>query len=63
MRASFGISRPDDVEMTLTITMTLARWKQLRDQLQDASYPSCDLNARIGEVVAKASSVFVSDKT
>ena len=33
--ARFEIDDPDSVEMTMTITMTLAKWKELRHAIQE----------------------------
>ncbi|WP_186095645.1 hypothetical protein [Burkholderia gladioli] len=61
MKAKFKIERPDDVPMTLTLTMTGGQWKKLRDQLP-REYPSWKLSSVITEMVNQASAVFEDTK-
>jgi hypothetical protein len=44
------VVNPDSVNLSLTITMSLGEWKQLRDQLA-RTYPSWRLAETIGETV------------
>lgn len=57
MKAKFKIERPDDVPMTLTLTMTGGQWKKLREQLA-TTYPSWKLASTIDAMVSRASTVF-----
>lgn len=57
MRTAFKIEAPDDVPMTLSVTMTLRQWRELRSQLQ-STYPSWKLSAVINEMVHEATTVF-----
>ncbi|MDD1789041.1 hypothetical protein [Burkholderia gladioli] len=57
MKAKFKIERPDDVPMTLTLTMTCGQWKTLQAQL-DSAYPSWKLSSMISEMVHQASTTF-----
>lgn len=38
MQAEFFMTKPEDMEATLSITMTLAQWKILKDELRTNSY-------------------------
>lgn len=57
MKTKFKIENPDAVLMTLTVTMTAAKWKQLRGQL-DSTYPSWQLSRAIREMVDSADAAF-----
>ena len=61
MKAKFKIERPDDVPMTLTLTMTGGQWKLLREQLA-STYPSWKLASTIDAMVGQASAVFEDTK-
>ncbi|RRA01867.1 hypothetical protein [Burkholderia cepacia] len=61
MKTEFKIQRPDDVPMTLTMTMTLGEWKKLESQLS-TSYPSWKLATNIGEMVRLATTTFGETK-
>ncbi|MDN7488530.1 hypothetical protein QZM35_12550 [Burkholderia sp. AU45274] len=61
MKTEFKIQRPDDVPMTLTMTMTLGEWKKLENQLS-TSYPSWKLSTNIGEMVRLATTTFGETK-
>lgn len=57
MKTVFRIERPDDVQMVLTVTMTLGEWRKLQEQLS-TSYPSWRLSSAISEMVLEAKSAF-----
>lgn len=57
MKTVFRIERPDDVQMVLTVTMTLGEWRKLQEQLS-SSYPSWRLSSAISEMVLEAKSAF-----
>ncbi|KVU48169.1 hypothetical protein WK69_10690 [Burkholderia ubonensis] len=61
MKFEFKILRPDDVPMTLTMTMTLGEWKKLQEQLA-STYPSWKLSTTIGEMVRQAITTFGETK-
>lgn len=46
------IEEPDKVEVTLTMTMSVKNWCELRDQLQ-AKWPSADLSGHITDMLAQ----------
>ena len=49
MRAKIEITRPEDIEASMTITMTLGQWERLHGQLANA-YPAWELSQKIGEL-------------
>lgn len=51
-RGSFHVEGVDKMDATLTFTMPVKHWKELRAQLKD-SYPSWDLARAITEMVDK----------
>lgn len=53
MKTQFRIENPDELQMTLTVTMSLRDWKIQRDQLQ-TSYPSWKLSGAITDMVSAA---------
>ena len=57
MKTQFRIENPDDVQMTLTVTMPARDWKVLRDQLQ-TTYPSWKLSDAISNMVSAATKTF-----
>lgn len=60
MRAKFQIERPADVEASMTLTMTIREWEQLRAQLSDA-WPTWDLSRSINDLVRAATKHFNVD--
>lgn len=57
MKAVFKIERPKDVEVTMSITLRLKDWMDLRSQLQNV-YPSWSLSGTIDTLVSKATKEF-----
>lgn len=49
MKVSSRIQNPESVEMTLTLTMTVGRWLQLKGQLEAAAWPATELRCAISE--------------
>jgi hypothetical protein len=56
------LTKPDDVEATITLTMTLAQWKMLRASvLEDPGYqPGGKLRETIDDLVRQATKAFYS---
>ena len=54
MRGTFKFVSPNDLEASLTITMTIADWRLLKDQLRFGEQPSWQLSQLIGDVVTAA---------
>jgi len=53
MKAAFKATDPDNTEFTMTITMTLAGWKRLRNQLGQ-EYPGFGIADKIANMVSVA---------
>lgn len=51
--ARFMIEKPEDIECTMKITMTVREWVALRDELK-SSYPSWKLSHAIDSLVTDA---------
>ena len=60
MKARIAIARPDAVDVTLTITMPLGRWKELREQIA-GKYPGWAFAELIARTVAKAEAGFTEE--
>ncbi len=60
MQTDFKLSKPEEVEFTLTVTLPLAAWKKLHRQLTESqtgiSYPANDLRIAIVRLVENAES-------
>ncbi len=59
MKASFRAEDPEDVVMSLELSMTLRDWRKLRDQL-GTDYQSFQLARIIRELISKAQQGFTS---
>lgn len=57
LEAKFKIEKPDEVVATLSITMSVKEWCELRDQLSDR-YPSWRFSSAINNLVNTANKVF-----
>jgi hypothetical protein len=53
MASSFRVLKPGEIEMELTVSMPLAAWKKLREELPDG-WPATDLRYQITLMVNKA---------
>jgi hypothetical protein len=60
MTTKLKVENPDGIELTLTMTMTLGQWKELRGQLA-GKWPAWDLGNAIREMIQKADTHFSSD--
>lgn len=60
MKSRFMVENPDDIEMTMKITMTVGDWTKLRDQLQQ-KYPSWRLSGMITNLLSQARKVFYEE--
>jgi hypothetical protein len=60
MRSTFKLDNPDDMQATMTLTMSVKEWRQLRKQLSD-SWPSCDFSRQIGDLVRAAEAHFYAN--
>lgn len=57
MKAAFQIQSPDEVQVSMTLTMSLKDWRRLREQLA-AQYPAWYVGRAISELVGKATEAF-----
>lgn len=60
MKARMKIESPDDVMVTLTITMTAKKWCELRDQL-NADWPSWELSSAITNLLSNVRKIIWDD--
>ncbi len=60
MKASMKLTKPDDVEATISLTMTLEQWKLLRVSVSDDPHyqPGGKLRATIDDLVSQATRAF-----
>lgn len=57
MSARMMVEKPEELEMTLKLTMPMKDWESLRDQLTRA-YPSWKLSGAITEMLARARKIY-----
>ncbi len=57
MKTRFQAENPETIEMTLTVTMPLAAWRKLREQLGEG-YPGWELRSAISGMVLHATKHF-----
>ncbi|MCH8868065.1 MAG: hypothetical protein IID58_14620 [Proteobacteria bacterium] len=60
MKARFEVTAPQEMEFTMTITMTLKEWEQLRKQCHN-EYPGFKLATLISEMVVLAHKTLTPD--
>jgi hypothetical protein len=59
MEAKFSPAKPDEISMTMTLSMTLGEWKQIREAMGDSrNWPATDLKSKIGDLVRQAEKHF-----
>lgn len=57
LKAKIAIESPGDVMATMTITMPVREWEQIRSQLE-CRWPASQLSAAISQLVRKSSESF-----
>jgi len=57
MKGTFQIELPDKIDATLTVTMTLAEWKQLRAQVA-GNWPGWKFSEMITDLIRHAEKQF-----
>jgi hypothetical protein len=57
MKTTFTTTKPDDIEMTLTVTMSLKHWNDLRALLPE-DWPAWELRGAITDMVVQANKTF-----
>lgn len=60
MKSDFFVQKPKEMELTMTITMTLGQWNELVDQL-NSKYPSWLFASHISSMVRQATKHFTED--
>jgi hypothetical protein len=54
MKAKFRLEKVDEVDATLTITMSIAKWRKLQEALIIDERPAWEFSAVIKTMIAKA---------
>lgn len=66
MKLMMEVTKPDSVDVTMTITMSLEAWKRLKGQLDESKmsqgYPMWDLRDQIRSLVGKVEKEFYPDE-
>lgn len=57
MRTKFEFNKPDDLVATVSVTMSVKEFRELRKQLKN-EWPSWKLGDAIGDVIRQAETVF-----
>jgi len=52
MKSRMMVENPDDVEVTIKMTMRVKDWAELRDQLANA-YPAWELSSHINSMLSQ----------
>lgn len=60
MKTVLYTTKPDEIEFTLKVTMTLKHWKELRDAIDD-KWPGWDFKRQITEMIWAADKTFVPE--
>lgn len=58
MKTKLKPTSPNDIELTLEVTMSLGSWKKLKEQVDSQSSPSWDLRHKISDLVSYAEKHF-----
>lgn len=57
MKSTFEATKPNEIEFSLTVTMTLKEWVNLKAQMSK-DWPSWKLSAAISDMVLEATRTF-----
>lgn len=60
MRTRMKIENPEEVEVTLVVTMKASAWEALRDELPN-KWPASELTYRINDLLAQTRKILWSD--
>lgn len=60
MKATISVTNPDEIEATISITLTLKQWVELRKEIKDVAFygPGHQLRSAIDELSQKVNKVF-----
>jgi hypothetical protein len=61
MKTDFVTENPDSIEMTMTITMSLGKWRELRKAIKE-QYPGWEFANAISEMVHQATKHFSAEE-
>lgn len=53
MRTSARVEKPEDVEVTISVTMPVSEWEKLRGQLPAREWPAVNFSNAISDAVGK----------
>ena len=62
MKAEIRATNPAEIEMTMTITMSVGAWKLVRNDLRCANVPGSELGNTIRDLVGQAEKHFAPVK-
>lgn len=66
IKTTFWVDKPNDVDLTLTVTMPLKDWRQLREQItasrEALPYPAWELVSEL-DIALKAAVLHYEEKT
>lgn len=58
MKTKLYTTKPDEIEFTLVVTMSLKHWKELRDAIKE-QWPGWDFRSKITDMILLADKAFV----
>lgn len=58
MKATYSLTVPDEVEATMTVTMSIGQWRKLAGQIDGVQWPGCDMLTVIRDLVRRADTKF-----
>lgn len=62
MRANFKAARPDEVEVSLTLTATVADWRRLRKSLEEGGPEAKELGKGVAHLIAQADANLATER-
>ena len=60
MRGTYKIQDADNIDCTLTVTMTVKQWEELSEQLNE-TYPSWQLSSMVNKMTREARQTIFAD--
>lgn len=58
IRATVHATKPDEIECTLELTMTLGEWRRLHEQLDAGSHPSFRIRDLVRKLISQTAAHF-----
>ena len=63
MEAKFKVTKPENIEFSLTMTLPLSEWQTIKDQLRvDYKYPYNKLTSAVSSMVLQATATFYPER-